>query len=168
LRRAHAVHPVAALQTEYSLWTRDVENDDVLATTRELGVAFVAYSPLGRGFLTGTFRSADALGAGDSRLRQPRFMGDNLIANLRLADAVVALAERKGCTPAQLALAWLLRDDNVIPIPGTKTVKHLEDDAGAVAVTLDDADLAAIDAALPPGAAAGDRYPPERMAKLRA
>jgi aryl-alcohol dehydrogenase-like predicted oxidoreductase len=167
LRRAHTTHPVAALQSEYSLWTRDVESDGILATTRELGIAFVAYSPLGRGFLTGRFRSASDLAAGDSRLRQPRFMGENLAANLRLADAVTALAARKGCTAAQLALAWLLRHDDVIPIPGSKTVRHLDENAGAIEVTLSESDLAAIDAELPPGAAHGERYAPERMGALR-
>lgn len=167
LRRAHATYPVAALQTEYSLWTREVETDGILDTVRELGIAFVAYSPLGRGFLTGRFRSASDFGTGDSRLRQPRFNGDNLVANLRLADAVTAIAQRKGCTAAQLALAWLMRHDDVIPIPGSKTVKHLDDNAGAIDVTLDAAELAEIDAALPPGAARGERYAPERMGALR-
>jgi aryl-alcohol dehydrogenase-like predicted oxidoreductase len=118
----------------------------------------VAYSPLGRGFLTGRFRRESDLAAGDSRLRQPRFMGDNLAANLRLADAVTALAERKSCTPAQLALAWLMRHDDVIPIPGSKTVKHLDENVGATDVTLTASDL---------GAAHGDRYAPERMGALR-
>jgi aryl-alcohol dehydrogenase-like predicted oxidoreductase len=167
LRRAYAVHPVAALQTEYSLWTRDVEDDGVLATARELGVAFVAYSPLGRGFLSGAFRSPDELAAGDSRKNQPRFAGDNLAANLKLADAVGELATKKGCSRAQLALAWLLAKDGVIPIPGTKSVKHLEDNAAATAVTLEAADLHAIDAALPPGAALGTRYPAFQMNTVR-
>jgi aryl-alcohol dehydrogenase-like predicted oxidoreductase len=167
LRRGHATHPIAALQTEYSLFTRDVEDDGVLATARELGIAFVAYSPLGRGFLSGAFRSPDDLAAGDSRKNQPRFNGDNLAANLKLADAVKTIAARKGCSPAQLALAWLLGKDGVIPIPGTKSVKHLEDDAGAVAVTLDANDLREIDAALPPGAALGTRYPVAQMPSVR-
>ena len=167
LRRAHATHSIAALQTEYSLWTRDVEGDGVLATARELGVAFVAYSPLGRGFLTGRFRSNDDFATGDSRRNQPRFSGDNLNENLRLADAVVALATRKGCTPAQLALAWLLRDPGIVPIPGTKRVAYLEENARAVDVRLTAADLAEIDAALPPGAAAGTRYAAGQMATLR-
>ncbi len=167
LRRAHATHPVAALQTEYSLFTRDVETDGVLDTARELGVAFVAYSPLGRGFLTGGIRSADDFGAGDSRRNQPRFNGENLAANLRLADAVRVIAERKGCTPAQLALAWLMKKDGVIPIPGTKTVKHLIDDAGAAVLSLDAADVHALDAALPHGAVAGLRYPASQMGSLR-
>jgi aryl-alcohol dehydrogenase-like predicted oxidoreductase len=167
LRRAYAVHPIAALQTEYSLWTRDVESDGVLATARELGVAFIAYSPLGRGFLTGAFRSPDELGTGDSRKNQPRFTGDNLATNLKLADAVGALAKKKGCTPAQLALAWLMSKDGVIPIPGTKRVQHLEDNASAAGVTLDANDLREIDAAFPPGAAAGTRYAAGQMSSLR-
>jgi aryl-alcohol dehydrogenase-like predicted oxidoreductase len=167
LRRAHATHPVAALQTEYSLFTRDVETDGVLDTARELGIEFIAYSPLGRGFLTGGITSPDDFGKGDSRKNQPRFTGDNLAANLRLAAAAVAIAERKGCTPAQLALAWLMQKDGVIPIPGTKSVKHLNDDAGAGVVTLSAAELAALDAALPPGAAAGTRYPAFQMGTLR-
>jgi aryl-alcohol dehydrogenase-like predicted oxidoreductase len=167
LRRAVAVHPVAALQTEYSLWTRDVETDGVLDTARELGVGFVAYSPLGRGFLSGAFRDPETLAKGDSRKNQPRFSADNLAANLRLADAVMAIAEGKGCSPAQLALAWLMRQPGVIPIPGTKRVRHLEDNAAATGVTLTDADLAAIDAALPAGAAAGTRYPAFQMNTVR-
>jgi aryl-alcohol dehydrogenase-like predicted oxidoreductase len=167
LRRACAVHPVAALQTEYSLWTRDVESDGVLATARELGVAFIAYSPLGRGFLSGAFRSPDTLAAGDSRKAQPRFNGDNLTANLKLADALKSLADRIGCSSAQLALAWLMAQPGVIPIPGTKRVAHLEDNAGATAIVLSAADLAAIDAALPPGAAVGTRYPAGQMPTLR-
>jgi len=117
LRRAHATHRVAALQTEYSLFTRDVETDGVLATARELGIEFVAYSPLGRGYLTGGITSAENFGAGDSRKSHPRFSADNMAANLRLADAAIAIAKQKGCTPAQLALAWLMQKDGVIPIP---------------------------------------------------
>jgi aryl-alcohol dehydrogenase-like predicted oxidoreductase len=166
LRRAHATHPVAALQTEYSLFTRDVENDGVLATARELGIAFVAYSPLGRGFLTGGVQ-VDEFGAGDSRKNQPRFSGDNLAANLRLAAAVTAIAERKGCSPAQLALAWLMKQDGVIPIPGTKSVKHLNDNAGAAVLALDAADLAALEQAVPSGAVVGLRYPAGQMGSLR-
>jgi aryl-alcohol dehydrogenase-like predicted oxidoreductase len=167
VRRAHRVHQLAALQTEYSLWTRDVEGDGILATTRELGISFVAYSPLGRGFLVGRFRNTDELENGDSRRRQPRFNGDNLVSNLKLADAVTALAKKKGCTPAQFALAWLLAQDGVIPIPGTKSVKHLEDNAGAVAVKLSAADLSEIDRLIPPGAASGTRYPEAQMPSLR-
>lgn len=167
VRRAHRVHPIAALQTEYSLWTRDVETDGVLDATRELGIAFVAYSPLGRGFLAGRFRSTEELGDGDSRRRQPRFNGENLAANLKLADAVTTFAKKKGCSPAQLSLAWLLRNDGVIPIPGTKSVKHLEDNAGAVTVTLSDEEMREIDAMLPAGVARGTRYPETQMASLR-
>jgi aryl-alcohol dehydrogenase-like predicted oxidoreductase len=163
LRRAYAVHPIAALQSEFSLWTRDVETDGVLAAARELGVGFVAYCPLGRGFLTGRFRSPEDLPAKDSRRDMPRFSAGNFAANLHLADAIAALAKRKGCSAPQLALAWLLRHDNVVPIPGTKTVVHLEDNAGAAGVRLDDDDLAEIDAAMPPGAAAGERKAPWGM-----
>ena len=163
LRRAYAVHPIAALQSEFSLWTRDVETDDVLATARELGVAFVAYCPLGRGFLTGRFRSPEDLPANDSRRGMPRFSAGNFAANLRLTDAIAALAKRKGCSAPQLALAWLLRHDHVVPIPGTKSVVHLEENAGSAGIRLDDQDLAEIDAVLPPGAAAGDRKAPWGM-----
>jgi|HubBroStandDraft_1064217.scaffolds.fasta_scaffold58661_2 aryl-alcohol dehydrogenase-like predicted oxidoreductase len=167
LRRGAAVHPIAALQTEYSLWTRDVETNGVLATVRELGIAFVAYSPLGRGFLTGTFLAPDDLDAKDTRRNHPRFQAQNLAANQRLADAVKALAERKGCTPAQLALAWLLsRGEDVVPIPGTKRVRYLEQNAGALGVRLTAEDLRAIDTALPPGATAGARYPEQAMAAV--
>ena len=167
LRRAHATHPVAALQTEYSLFTRDVETDGVLDTARELGIAFVAYSPLGRGLLTGGIRSAEDFGAGDSRRNQPRFSAENLAANLRLADAARAIAERKGCSAAQLALAWLMKKDGVIPIPGTKTVQHLIDDAGAAVLSLDAGDMHALEGALPAGAVAGLRYPASQMGSLR-
>jgi aryl-alcohol dehydrogenase-like predicted oxidoreductase len=167
LRRGAAVHPIAALQTEYSLWTRDVETNGVLATARELGIGFVAYSPLGRGFLTGTFHAPDDLDAKDTRRNHPRFQAENLAANQRLADAVKALAEHKGCSPAQLALAWLLsRGEDVVPIPGTKRVRYLEQNAGALDVRLTAEDLRAIDAALPPGATAGARYPEAAMAAV--
>jgi len=167
LRRGAAVHPIAALQTEYSLWTRDVETNGVLATARELGIGFVAYSPLGRGFLTGTFHDPGDLDAKDTRRNHPRFQGENLAANRRLAEAVKALAERKGCTPAQLALAWLLsRGEDVVPIPGTKRLRYLEQNAGALDVRLTADDLRAIDAALPPGVTAGARYPEQAMAAV--
>ncbi len=167
VRRANATHPIAALQTEYSLWTRDVETDGVLETARALDVAFIAYSPLGRGFLTGGIRNNDGFGKGDSRRNHPRFSNENIEQNLRLADAVKTIAERLGCTPAQLALAWLMEKDGVLPIPGTKSVSHLEDDAGAANVRLDAATLREIDEALPQGAVAGTRYPAGQMATLR-
>jgi aryl-alcohol dehydrogenase-like predicted oxidoreductase len=158
IRRAHAVHPIAALQTEYSLWMRDVE-DEILPTCRELGIGFVPYSPLGRGFLTGRFRSFDDLPADDFRRRQPRFQGENFQKNLDLVRHVEKTASRKGCTPAQLALAWLLHQgDDVVPIPGTTRVENLEDNVGALGVTLTQRDLERIDAVFPRGAAAGERY----------
>jgi aryl-alcohol dehydrogenase-like predicted oxidoreductase len=158
LRRAHAVHPITALQTEYSLWSRDVE-DAILPTCRELGVGFVAYSPLGRGFLTGRFRSIEDLPADDYRRSSPRFQGENFQRNLDLVRHVEALARAKGCTPSQLALAWLLaRGDDVVPIPGTKRVKYLEENVGAVDVTLTRRDLERIDEIAPQGVAAGARY----------
>lgn len=166
LRRAYRAHPIAALQSEYSLFTRDVEENGVLVTLRELGIALVAYSPLGRGFLAGRFRTGDELPAGDSRRTAPRFSGDNLVTNQRLADAVRALAERKGCTAGQLALAWLLRNDDVFPIPGTRHVSHLEENVGAATVELRDEDLQEIDRAIPAGAVAGSRYPPAQMANI--
>jgi aryl-alcohol dehydrogenase-like predicted oxidoreductase len=158
IRRAHAVHPISALQSEYSLWSRDPEGA-VLATCRELGIGFVAYSPLGRGFLAGRFSSPDELNDGDFRRTNPRFTGDNLERNVRLADRVRELAAAKGATPAQLALAWLLsRGQDIVPIPGTKRRAYLEDNAGAGAVELTAADLAQLDEEFPPGAAAGERY----------
>jgi aryl-alcohol dehydrogenase-like predicted oxidoreductase len=167
IRRAHSTHPIAALQTEYSLWTRDVEVDGVLATTRELGIAFVAYAPLGRGFLAGRFADAKAIPEGDSRRGIPRFAAENFAANQRLADAVRAVAESKGCTPAQVALAWLIRCDDVFAIPGTKRIAYLEENVGAASIHLEAADLAALDAALPPGATLGDRYHARGMTQVR-
>ena len=160
LRRACAVHPIAAVQSEYSLWTRDPEQPGgILAACREQGAAFVAYSPLGRGFLTGRIESLDSLGADDFRRRTPRFAQDHFDRNLALVARVREIAARKGCTPGQLALAWLLaQGPHVIPIPGTKRRKYLEENAAAAAVRLDRAELAQIDAALPPGAASGARY----------
>ena len=159
LRRAAKVHPIAALQSEYSLWTRDPE-DGVLATCRELGIGFVAYSPLGRGFLTGEIKRFEDLAQDDYRRFQPRFQGDNFAKNLDLVAQVQAIAKEKGCTPAQLALAWTLaQGDDVVPIPGTKSRKRLEENAGANAVRLTQADLARIDEVFPKGAFAGDRYP---------
>ena len=158
IRRAHTVHPITALQSEYSLWTRDPE-DGVLATCRELGIGFVAYSPLGRGFLAGRFSSPDELDEGDFRKNHPRFSGENLDANTRLAERVNELAEEKGVTPAQLALAWVLsRGDDVVPIPGTKRRTYLEQNAAASEVELSEDDLRRLDEAFPRGAAAGDRY----------
>jgi aryl-alcohol dehydrogenase-like predicted oxidoreductase len=155
IRRAHAVHPITALQSEYSLWTRDPEGE-ILDTCRELGIGLVAYSPLGRGFLAGRFSSPDELDDGDFRKNHPRFSGENLERNRRLADAVRELAEEKGCTPAQLALAWVLsRGDDVVPIPGTKRRSYLEQNAAAAEVELTADDLQRLDAL---GEAAGDRY----------
>ena len=158
IRRAHAVHPIAALQTEYSLWMRDVE-DEILPTCRELGIGFVPYSPLGRGFLTGRFTRFEDLPADDFRRRQPRFQGDNFQKNLDLVRHVENVASRKGCTPAQLALAWLLHQgDDIVPIPGTTRVANLEENVGALGVTLTERDLERIDAVFPKGVAAGERY----------
>ena len=158
VRRAHAVHPIAALQSEYSLWTRDPEGD-VLDTCRELGIGFVAYSPLGRGFLAGRFASPDELADDDFRRTNPRFTGDNLARNLRLAERVRELAAAKGVTSAQLALAWVLsRGPDVVPIPGTKRRSYLEQNAAAGEVELTAGDLALLDEEFPSGAAAGDRY----------
>ena len=159
LRRACKVHPIAALQTEYSLWTRDPE-DGVLATCRELGIGFVAYSPLGRGFLTGEIKRFEDFAADDFRRNSPRFQGPNFEENLALVKRVQAIATAKGCSAAQLALAWTLaQGDDVVPIPGTKRRKYLEENAGALDVTLTPEDLAALDAAAPKGAASGARYP---------
>jgi aryl-alcohol dehydrogenase-like predicted oxidoreductase len=156
LRRAHAVHPIAALQTEYSLWTREVE-DEILPACRELGIGFVPYSPLGRGFLSGRFRSPDDLDADDFRRQGPRFQGRALEQNLRLAAKVEELAGVKGCTAGQLALAWVLaQGEDIVPIPGTKRRAYLEENLAAADVELTPADLARIDAEVP--AAAGDRY----------
>ena len=158
IRRAQAVHPIAALQTEYSLWMRDVE-DEILPTCRELGIGFVPYSPLGRGFLTGRFRRFEDLPEDDFRRRQPRFQGENFQKNLDLVHHVERVASRKGCTPSQLVLAWLLHQgDDIVPIPGTKRVEFLEDNVGALGVTLTQADLERIDAVFPRGVAAGERY----------
>ncbi|HKH90499.1 MAG TPA: aldo/keto reductase [Gemmatimonadaceae bacterium] len=166
IRRAHAVHAIAALQTEYSLWMRDVE-DEILPTCRELGIGFVPYSPLGRGFLTGRFTSFEDLPADDFRRRQPRFQGENFQKNLDLVRHVEQVASRKGCTPAQLALAWLLHQgDDIVPIPGTTRVDNLEDNVGALGVTLTERDLERIDAVFPRGAAAGERYLPGGMSTV--
>ena len=164
LRRASKVHPIAAVQSEYSLWSRDVE-DDVLATCRELGIALVAYSPLGRGFLTGEIRSFDDFPADDYRRMSPRFQGENFAKNLQLVARIEQMATSKGCTPSQLALAWVLsRGDDVIPIPGTKRRTYLEQNVAALDVVLDSADLDLIEEIAPRGVAAGERYPAAMMA----
>lgn len=166
IRRAHAVHPVTAVQSEYSLWTRNVETNGVLATCRELGIGFVPYSPLGRGFLTGAFKKPEDLPADDWRRSNPRFTGAAFEQNLKLAEHVKSLAAQKGCTPAQLALAWVLAaGEDVVPIPGTKRVKYLEDNLGAADVQLSREDLETIDRLFPPDAVAGARYP-EGMMKM--
>ncbi|HET7221193.1 MAG TPA: aldo/keto reductase [Vicinamibacterales bacterium] len=159
IRRAHAVHPVAAVQTEYSLWSREPETNGVLATVRELGIGFVPYSPLGRGFLTGAIEKPSDMAADDWRHTNPRFQEAAMRKNLALAEHVKGLASRKGCSPAQLALAWVLAQGNdLVPIPGTKRVKYLEDNLGAARVTLTSSELAEIDRVFPVGVAAGERY----------
>ena len=163
LRRANKVHPITALQTEYSLWTRDPE-DDVLKTCRELGIGFVAYSPLGRGFLTGQFKRFEDFATDDYRRFSPRFQGENFKKNLDLVARVQEIANQKNCTPAQLALAWVLsQGEDIIPIPGTKHRKYLEDNIGAVNVLLTKEDLQRIDEVAPQGVAAGERYPEHMM-----
>ena len=163
IRRAQAVHPIAALQTEYSLWTRDVE-DEILPTVRELGIGFVAYSPLGRGFLTGRFRAVQDLSESDYRRFHPRFQPGNFERNLRLLDRVTAKAREKGVTPSQLALAWVMaRGVDIVPIPGTKRLKYLEENVAAANVRLTPEDLREIDEMAPKGAAAGGRYPEAAM-----
>ena len=159
IRRAHAVHPISALQSEYSLWTRDPE-DAVLETVRELGIGFVAYSPLGRGFLTGQFADTEKLAADDFRRNNPRFQGENARHNAALVEAVVALAAEKGVTPAQVALAWVLsRGGDVVPIPGTKRRTYLEQNVVAAGIELSMDELERLEQAFPRGAAAGERYP---------
>jgi aryl-alcohol dehydrogenase-like predicted oxidoreductase len=165
IRRAHAVHPITAVQTEFSLWSREPSENGVLATCRELGIGFVAYSPLGRGFLSGRFTSPDQLDEGDFRRSGPRFTGENLEANLALARKVAELAESKGVTPAQLAVAWVLaQGEDIVPIPGTKRRKYLEQNAAAADVRLTDDDVRRIEAELP--AVAGDRYDQTGMAAV--
>ncbi len=159
IRRAHATHPIAALQTEYSLWTRDVEENGVLDTVRDLRIGFVAYSPLGRGFLTGRFERFDDIPRDDYRRRNPRFQGENFQKNLDLVQRVEEVAAKKGVTPAQLALAWVLaQGDDVVPIPGTKHVPYLEQNAQATEIRLTSADTERIEEAFPVGATAGARY----------
>jgi aryl-alcohol dehydrogenase-like predicted oxidoreductase len=164
IRRAHAVHPVSALQSEYSLFTRDPE-DEALPTTRELGIGFVAYSPLGRGFLTGAWRSIEDLPENDTRsTRFPRFSEENFNKNMELADRVREIAAEKDATPGQLALAWLLHQGgDIVPIPGTKRRKYLEENAAAVDITLTDEDLRRIEEAMPKGSVAGERYAEQQM-----
>jgi len=163
IRRAHAIHPITALQTEYSLWSREPE-DEILGTMRELGIAFVAYSPLGRGFLTGQIKRYEDFAEDDYRRISPRFQGDNFARNLELVRRVEALAREKSCTAAQLALAWVLaQGDDVIPIPGTKRRSYLEQNAAAVALTLTAEELRRIEEVAPRGAASGLRYPEEMM-----
>ncbi|KQQ79029.1 aldo/keto reductase [Aureimonas sp. Leaf324] len=163
IRRAHATHPIAALQTEYSLWSRDPEAE-ILPTLRELGIGFVPYSPLGRGFLTGRFQTPEDLPDDDFRKGSPRFSPDNFAKNLKLVDTVKAIAKRKNAAPSQLALAWVLaQGDDIVPIPGTKRMRYLEENAEAVHVELTADDLAEIDEAFPAGAAAGERYPEAGM-----
>ena len=164
IRRAHATHPISALQTEYSLWSRDPE-DEILPTCRDLGIGFVAYSPLGRGFLSGQIRRFEDLAPDDWRRGSPRFQGENLTKNLELVASIEKLARAKHCAPSQLALAWVLaRGEDIVPIPGTKRVRYLEENAAAAGVTLSAADLEAIDAVFPKGAAAGERYAAGGMA----
>ncbi|WP_336490769.1 aldo/keto reductase [Methylobacterium nigriterrae] len=166
IRRAHAVHPIAALQTEYSLWSRDPE-DVILPTVRELGIGFVPYSPLGRGFLTGQIQRPEDLAADDYRRTSPRFQGENFQKNLDLVAQIQAITADKGCTPAQLALGWVLaQGEDIVPIPGTKRRKYLEENLGALEVVLTPEDLSRIDAALPAGAAAGTRYAAPQMQAL--
>jgi aryl-alcohol dehydrogenase-like predicted oxidoreductase len=163
LRRAHKLHPISAVQSEYSLWSRDPE-DELLPTLQELGIALVAYSPLGRGFIAGRFKSIDDLAPDDWRRNNPRFQGENFAKNLALVDHVKTLAEERDCTPAQLALAWLLnRHDNVIPIPGTSSKQRLEENVAALDIELDDEDLEKIEEIAPRGAAAGKRYDPSAL-----
>ena len=165
IRRANAVHPVSALQSEYSLWTRDPE-DEVLPTLRELGIGFVPYSPLGRGFLTGQLKSPDDFAIDDYRRNSPRFQGENFMKNLELVERIKVIASRKGITAGQLALAWVLaQGDDIVPIPGTKRRSYLEENIAAGSVVINEVEMAEITAALPRGAVAGERYP-ETMMKL--
>jgi aryl-alcohol dehydrogenase-like predicted oxidoreductase len=166
IRRAHKVHPITALQTEYSLWTRDPE-DGILALVRELGIGFVPYSPLGRGFLTGQIKRIEDLDEGDFRRTNPRFVGENFQRNLDLVRVVEEMAQAKGCKPSQLALAWVLaQGSDIVPIPGTKRRRYLEENVGALDVALSADDLARLDRALPRGAASGTRYVERAMAGL--
>lgn len=166
LERAHRVHPITALQSEYSLWTRDPEHG-ALATCRKLGIGFVAYSPLGRGFLTGAIKRFEDLAADDFRRTNPRFAGENFARNLALVEQVQALARTHGCTPSQLALAWVMaQDPHIVPIPGTKRRRYLEDNAGATSVQLSPDEISQLNAVFPPGAASGERYTEASMKML--
>lgn len=166
LRRAHSIHPITALQTEYSLWSREPE-EELLETCRQLGIAFVAYSPLGRGFLTGQIKKFDDFAADDYRRFSPRFQGENFAKNLQLVQQLEALAVRKNCTPSQLALAWVLaQGGHIFPIPGTKRINYLEENVGALQIVFTDAELQDINAIAPPGTAAGTRYPEAMMASV--
>jgi aryl-alcohol dehydrogenase-like predicted oxidoreductase len=166
IRKAHATHPITALQTEYSLWSRDVEAE-ILPTVRELGIGFVAYSPLGRGFLTGEIKSPSDFPDDDYRRFHPRFTGENFDRNIELVREIGEIAQEKGCTPAQLALAWVLsRGNDIVPIPGTKRRTYLQQNIGALSVTLSESDLERIDRIIPPGAAAGDRYHAQGMTTI--
>lgn len=168
LRKAHAVHPITALQSEYSLWSRDPE-DEVLATCKELGIAFVAYSPVGRGFLTGQIKKIEDFAADDYRRMSPRFQGENFQKNLDFVQQLEQLAAKKGCTPSQLALAWVMcQDDHIFPIPGTKRIRYLEENAGALAVSFTKEELDAINSIIPRNAAAGLRYPEAMMKSVNA
>jgi aryl-alcohol dehydrogenase-like predicted oxidoreductase len=166
IRKAHATHPISALQTEYSLWSRDPE-DEILATCRELGIGFVAYSPLGRGFLSGRFKKPEDLAADDYRRNNPRFQGENFSRNLALAGAVQAMAREKKCTPSQLALAWVLaQGEDVVPIPGTKRRRYIEENAKATEVVLSPEELRRVDRAIPRNSASGLRYPEAGMKRV--
>ncbi len=165
IRKAHAVHPVSALQTEYSLFERSVEENGILDTVNELGIGFVAYSPLGRGFLSGEIKSIDDLAADDWRRQNPRFQGDNFKKNLEVVEEVKRISEKKGITPSQLALAWVLQK-GYSAIPGTKRRKYLEENAAAADILLSQEELAEIDKVTPPGVASGERYPPASMSAL--
>ncbi len=160
IRKAHAVHPISAIQSEWSLWTRDPESNGVIATARELNIGFVPYSPLGRGFLTGQIKSIDDLDEGDTRRRHPRFQGENFALNMKIVDAVNDMAKEKGATAAQLALAWVLAQGNdIVPIPGTRSIQRLEENCGSLNIELSPDDLARLNEMAPIGATAGDRYP---------
>jgi len=163
IRRAHKVHPISALQSEYSLWSRDIE-DDIVGTCRELGISIVPYSPLGRGFLTGAIRRFEDLAPDDFRRRAPRFQGANFSKNLALVDALAAMAQDKGCTPAQLALAWVLaQGEDMVPIPGTRSAARLEENLRATGVVLDEAEVSRLESISPKGTVAGDRYSADGM-----